>query len=71
MQVKPFSTAAKGAAMRRMREAQAAMGKPLTLAQAVEKGREGARKKKQEEEAARAAAAAAGKAKETEEKMWT
>ena len=69
VQVTPFSTAAKGAAMCRMRGAQAAMGKTLTLAQAVEKGREEERKKKREEEAARAAAAATAKAKEKEDRM--
>jgi hypothetical protein len=71
VQVTPFSMAAKGAAMRRMREVQVAMGKTLTLAQAVEKGREEERKKKREEEAARAVAAAAAKAKEKEDNMDT
>ena len=71
VQVTPFSMAAKGAAMRRMREVQVAMGKTLTLAQAVEKGREEERKKKREEEVARAVAAAAAKAKEKEDNMDT
>jgi hypothetical protein len=67
--VTPFTTAKKGAALRRMKQAQAAMGKTLTLAQAAEKGWEEARKKKEEEEAAAAAAKAAAKALEKENEM--
>jgi len=66
VQVTPFSTAAKGAALRRMKQAQQAMKTTMSLAQAAERGREEERLKKAEEEAAAAAAVAAGKEKEKE-----
>ena len=67
--VTPFSTVAKGAAMRRMRQAQAAMGKTLTLAQAAEKGREEAKKKKEEADATAAREREKGTAMELDEGM--
>ena len=68
-QVTPFTTAKRGAALRRMKQAQAAMGQTLTLAQAAERGWEAERKKKADEEAAAAVAAAAAKAREIEDEM--
>ena len=54
----PFTKADRGAAMRRMKQAQLGMKTTMTLAQAAMKGREEAKRKAEQEEAAKIAEAA-------------
>ena len=65
----PFTTAAKGAALRRMKQTQLGVRTAMTLTQAAAKGREEAKRKAEQEEAAKMAAAAALEAAEKEDAM--
>ena len=65
----PFTTAAKGAAMRRMKQAQLGMKTTLMLAEAAAKGREEEKRRIAQAEAEKRAAEAVLKAAEHEDAM--